>query len=536
MTHGMVAAPQPEAVDTGLEVLKSGGNVMDAAIAAALVQTVVDPQMCGVAGFGSMQVYEAETGKFTVIDFHGRAPLSVKPDMWAPLIERECDDGFGFVLKGRVNEVGYTSMTTPMTIKAFDEGVKRFGTRPLAELIQPAIEYCEQGFMVRPFLTHFWNLPSVAGRIGRREAMTDLPATARIYTKDDGSLYQLGDILKNPDMGRTYRRIATAGVEDFYTGDIAREIDADMAAHGGHITLADLAACSTEENAPLRGTYRGFEVVTNPPPGGGLMILLMLNILENFDLAAMGHNSPQFIATVAEAMKIATVDKDLQMGDPRFVDIPMDKLMSKEYASQHANTIKRGEKVVVPRLNPGAALSKETTHICVADRQGNFVNMTHSLGSSSGVVSEGLGFMYNNCMMVFDPRPNKPGSLAPGKARFTALCPTMLLKGGKPFLAVGAPGGTTITMGVLQSILNVVDFAMSAQEAVSAPRFCATSNSIEMTNRILRSAERELQTMGYATSRLPVSYHMPFVHAIRWRDGVLDGGADPAADGLAAQV
>ena len=536
MTHGMIAAPQPEAVDTGLEVLKAGGNVMDAAIAAALVQTVVDPQMCGVAGFGSMQVYTAATNEFTIIDFHGRAPLSTREDMWESLIERESDDGFGFVLKGRVNEVGYTSMTTPLTIKAFDEALEQFGTKTMSELIQPAIQYCEEGFMVRPFVHHFWNLPAVAGRIGRREAMTSLPSTAKIYTKPDGSLYNIGETLKNPDMGRTYRRIADAGVSDFYTGEIARAIDADMRANGGHITLADLASCETEKSEPLRSQYRGLEVVTNPPPGGGLMIVLMLNILQNFDLAAMGHNSPQYISVVAEAMKVATIDKDQRMGDPRFIDLPVDELMSTEYAAKRAEAIKRGEKVSVPRLNPGGPVSRETTHICVADTDGNVVNLTHSLGSSSGVVTDGLGFMYNNCMMVFDPRPGRPGSLAPGKARFTALCPTMLLRDGKPFLTLGAPGGTTITMGVLQTILNVVDFDMSAQEAVSAPRFCATSDTIEMTNRILHSTEREVVALGHPVVRLPVSYTMPFVHAIRFQSGRLDGGADPAADGVAAQV
>lgn len=201
-----------------------------------------------------------------------------------------------------------------------------------------------------------------------------------------------------------------------------------------------------------------------------------------------------------------------------------------------ADCIRRGEKKAVPRVNSGAAESKETTHICVADEQGNIVNMTHSLGSSSGVVSEGLGFMYNNCMMVFDPRPGNVGSLAPGKTRFSAMCPTMLLKDGQPFLALGAPGGTTITMGVLQTILNVVDFDMSAQEAVSAPRFCTTSETIEITNRILRSTEKELQAKGYSTMRYAVSYATPIVHAIRMVDGKMDGGADPSGDGMSAQV
>ena len=249
----------------------------------------------------------------------------------------------------------------------------------------------------------------------------------------------------------------------------------------------------------------------------------------------MGHNSADFIATVSEAMKIATVDKDTRMSDPRFFDIPFDELMSKDYAKSMADRIKRGEMTSVPRMQSGGE-SKETTHICVADTAGNCVSMTHSLGSSSGVVTEGLGFMYNNCMMVFDPRPGHAGSLAPGKARFTALSPTIVFRDDKPFLLVGSPGGTTITMGNLQAILNVVDFNMTAQEAVLAPRFTATSDTIEITNRILRSTERELQARGYPTFRHAVSYMMPVLQAIRIIDGKLDGGSDPSGDGMAVQI
>ena len=195
-----------------------------------------------------------------------------------------------------------------------------------------------------------------------------------------------------------------------------------------------------------------------------MMIILMLNILENFDLTGLGHNSADYIAIVSEAMKIATVEKDTRMGDPKFFDIPLDELISKDYAKSMASRIKRGEKMPVPRMG-GSGESKETTHICVADTSGNCVSMTHSLGSSSGVVTDGLGFMYNNCMMVFDPRPGYAGSLAPGKARFTALSPTIVFKDNKPYFLVGSPGGTTITMGNLQAILNVVDFEMPHAEA-----------------------------------------------------------------------
>ncbi|MEZ5650948.1 MAG: gamma-glutamyltransferase [Burkholderiaceae bacterium] len=534
MSQTMVSTPQPEATEAALDVLRDGGNAVDAAIGAALVQSVVDPQMCGIAGFGSMHVYQAATGEHACIDFHGRAPLATRPDMWADRIERETDDGFGFVLRGRVNEMGHASSTTPLSLRAFDEALRRFGTRSMADTLAPAIDWCERGFMVRPAVHAFWLQPAIAGRIARLDAFEACEATRKLYFKPDGSLYRVGEIFRNPDMARTYRRIAEHGVDDFYVGGIARRIDADMRAHGGLITMADLAACDVEHHRPLRGSYRGFEVLTNQPPGGGLMILEMLNILEQFDLAAMGHNSARYIATVSEAMKAATIDKDSRMGDPRFVDIPVDELAGKAYAATLADRIRAGERLHVPRVNTGGPESKETTHVCVVDAQGNIANMTHSLGSSNGVVTDGLGFMYNNCMMVFDPRPGRPGSLAPGKARFSAMCPTMLFRDGEPFLALGAPGGTTITMGVLQAILNVVDFGMSAQEAVSAPRFCTTSDTIELTNRILHGVERELQGMGYPTARYAVSYMMPLVHAIRRVNGCWDGGADPAGDGLAA--
>jgi gamma-glutamyltranspeptidase/glutathione hydrolase len=337
-------------------------------------------------------------------------------------------------------------------------------------------------------------------------------------------------------MGRTYERIAAGGAGVFYHGSIADEIEADMIANGGLITKQDLAACAPTISPPLLGSYRGIEVATNQLPGGGPMILQMLNILESFDLSSMGHNSAAYIATVAEAMKLATIDKDQKLGDPNFVDVPLDNILSKAYAQSLAKRIRAGERAVVERVNNGTAESKDTTHLVVADSDGNIVNVTHSLGSSSGVVTEGLGFMYNNCMMVFDPRPGQIGSLAPGKARFTAMCPTILSKDGVAMLALGAPGGTTITMGVLQTILNVIDFGMSAHDAVSAPRFCATSNQIELTNRIFRSVESELNDNGYETVRFAASYVTPIVHAIRMIDGKLDGGADPAGDGMAAST
>ena len=549
MTHGLITAPQPEAVEAGANVLRDGGNAVDAAVACALVQTAVDPLMSGIAGFGSMQVYMPGQQVHQFIDFHGRAPAAVRPDMWQDIILGEADDGFGFLLEGSVNEIGYQSITTPMTLRALDAALARFGTRSLADLIQPAIAYCEEGFQVRPHVNAFWTETLSAGRITHRDYLTRDPDARKIYCKPDGSIYRLGEVVRNPDMGRTYRRIAEHGVDDFYTGAIAAEITADMAKHGGLLSTDDLAAVAPTKAAPLWGSYRGHRVSTNNPPGGGVMVLEMLNILENFDLAAMGHNSPEYIATVSEAMKIASVDKDLHVGDPRFVEVPVAKLTSKEYAAAMADRIRRGEKTHVVRLNSGGEESKDTTHVCAVDSAGNCVSLTHSIGMPAGVVTQGLGFMYNGCMGVFDPRPGRAGSLAPGKSRFTAMCPTMLFHGDDtgpnsgpdsgdqaPWLVIGAPGGTFITMGVLQGILNAVDFAMNAQEAVSAPRFCTTSDTIDITNRIQRRTEAALVAMGYPVRRSALSYHFAGVHAARRTPAGWDGGADPGRDGMALKV
>lgn len=454
--------------------------------------------------------------------------------MWEHLIRGEAEDGFGFLLEGEVNEVGYQSITTPETLAALALALKRHGTRPMAELMAPAIAYAEEGFALRPHVVAFIRERSRTGRVDHPEYVTRCAATKAIYCPH-GRLPEVGDRHRNPDMARTLRRVAEEGPEIFYHGDIARAIDADMRAHGGHLALADLEAVEPRVTPPVLATYRGLEVATNPLPGGGVMLVLMLGILERFDLAAMGHNSPRFLATLAEAMKIATIEKDARMGDPAFVDVPVEELTSKAHAAAIAERIASGEKAHVPRL-VAPPEPRDTTQVCVADGAGDVVSLTHSIGMPSGVVTAGLGFMYNGCMGVFDPRPGRAGSLAPGKSRFTASCPTILSRDGEPVLVVGAPGGTTITMGVLQAIVNVVDFGMDALEAVVAPRALALSDTVELSNRILRRTEAELAAMGYPTRRSPRSHDFPAVHALtRGPDG-WTGGADPMTDGMAVRV
>ncbi|MFN4089175.1 MAG: gamma-glutamyltransferase [Alphaproteobacteria bacterium] len=530
----MIVAPQPEAVEAGARVLKRGGNAVDAAVACAFVQSVVDPQMCGIAGFGSMQVYMPAKSVHTFIDFHGRVPGAATPGMWAHLIEGETRDGFGFVLKGRVNDVGYQSVTVPGTLKALSEAQTEFGSMDWADVMAPAIAHADRGFVVRPHVHYWWCEGALFGRVPAVDRLRFTESGRQVYFNADGSLKRPGERVVNPDMARTLRRIAASGADIFYQGEIAEEIAEDMRRNGGLLSLDDLRGYRTRRGDPLRGSYRGYDVATNNPPGGGIMLLEMMNILENFDLFEMGHNSADYIVTVAEAMKRATVDKDAHVGDPDFFDVPVERLTSKDHAEDCAAAIRRGEKVHVPRFEPDPP--KDTTHISVIDADGNAVSVTHSLGMPSGVISPGLGFMYKGCMGVFDPRPGRAGSIAPGKSRFSAMVPTMVFDGEKPALVIGAPGGTQIVMGVMQAILNVIDFEMPILDAVVAPRFSATSDLIDVSNRIPAFVTEEVEGRGYRVARSHLSYPFAGVHGIRIEGTRIEGAADPNHDGMALAV
>ena len=532
----MIVAPQPEAAEAGADILRAGGNAVDAAMACALVQGVVDPFMCGIAGFGSCAIAMPGAGFHGYIDFHAPAPLGVRPDMWADRIESEARDGYGFILRGRVNDIGYQSICAPASLRAYRDAHREHGRLPWEQIVEPAIAWAESGWTVRPHVAYWWHEPGQMGRASGAERLAFTPASRALYCRPDGTPKQVGDHVNNRDLGQTLRLIAKHGDEVFYEGEIAQAIVEDMRRHDGLLGAADLREWKTVRNTPLWGTYRGYRVSSNQPPGGGVMLIEMLNILERFALGTLEHNSAEYIRVVAEAMKRSTVDKDCHVGDPRFVDVPVDRLTSKDYAAGLAEEIRLGKKAEVPRFNAGGSPSRDTTHVSVIDGEGNCVAMTHSLGMPSGVVTEGLGFMYNGCMGVFDPRPGRAGSLAPGKARFSSVVPSIVFEGERPHMVIGAPGATQIAMGVLQVLLNAIDFDMTMVEAVSAPRFSATSNAIDVSNRIPRGVERELTAQGYEVVRSPRTYGFASVHALRVHPDGLDGGADPGHDGVVLAV
>jgi gamma-glutamyltranspeptidase / glutathione hydrolase len=529
----MVVAPQPEAVEVGVDILRAGGNAVDAALGCAFLQSVVDPLMCGIAGLGSMAVYLPQRGALhECLDFHAPAPLAATSTMWEELVESEARDGFGFRLRGRVNELGYQSIAVPAGLRGFHEAHRLYGHLPWGDLIEPAIRAANDGWFVRPAVYAFWNAEGDMGRADNAERLRYSASGRQLYCRADGSPKRIGEWVRNPDYANTLTAIAKHGADIFYTGEIAARMVDDIAAHSGLLGARDLAEYRPRLSQPLESRYRGRRVTTNAPPGGGVMLLEMLNILEHFDLAGMRHNSAEYIMTVAEAMKRVTIDKDRFVSDPGFVEIPLERLLSKDYAHELAQDIQCGHQAHVTRLHSPAPAT-DTTQVSVVDGEGGCVSLTHSLAMPSGVITPGLGFFYNGGMAAFDPRPNRAASIAPGKARFTGMCPSIVFQDKEPVLVIGAPGGTQIPMGVLQAILNVIDFKMTMQEAVAAPRFSATSDLIDLSNRIPRAIGRALEAKGYEVARNPFSHTIAWVHAIQRADGRLEGAADPGRDGVA---
>lgn len=529
--HGVVSAPEPEAVDVAAEVLKAGGNAVDAAVACALVQGVVDPPMSGIGGWGTMQVFSPPHQAHVCLDFYATAPAAARPDMWLSKLEGEARDGWGFLVKDHENEVGYRAIATPGTLAGLDAAHRQFGRLGWSELVQPAIDIARTGFPVRPNLFDFLVDEGSQGRAAPRDKMRFSPTGRQLYYRPNGSALPIGAIVRNPDLADTLERIARRGADDFYRGDLARRMAADIGDNGGFLSFEDLSSYRVVSRPPAVGTYRGHRIATNTPPGGGYALLLMLGILEEFDVATLAHNTPEYIRLLAEVMKHATSEKDRHLGDPDFVTVPVERFLAKEYARDAAGRIRRSDKFSVMRLDRHESLN--TTHLSILDADGVAVSMTHSLGMVSGAVTAGLGFMFNGAMGVFDPRPGRPGSIAPGKRRYTSACPTMVFRDGLPSLVIGAPGGAHIANSVLQCLVNVLDFGMPADRAVNAPRISVTSDVVDVSNRIPRATQRQLEAWDYPVARDARSYAFAKVHAVgRDSDGSWTGGADPGSDGM----
>ena len=527
---GVVVCPQPRAAEVGAEVLQAGGNAFDAAIATAFAQMVADPFMCGLGGMGTLQYFKAATGEHGMIDFHNRAGSGVTPEMWEHETSGRTEVSKYVVFDDCRNELGYSSIMTPGSVAGFYEAHRRLASRPWNELLAPAASMAREGLELPPFVVEFWTRKLQPGMPDAVRRISTTEACRKIFLHPQGRLYEVGEVLANPDMADTLERIAAGGAEEFYRGALGREIAQDLEAHGAFVTGEDLARYEVRNGPPLRGSYRGHPVASNAPPGGGATLIGMLHILEQFELGQLEHGSAAHLDLVARAMAAGHVDRETWLGDPEFTEVPLDRLLSADHARGWAEEIRSGR---FPRME-GEVPPSCTTHLSVCDEAGNAVSCTHTIGYGSGVVTPGLGFVHNNSMALFDPLPGRPNSMAPGKARNTAMAPTILFDaGGRPFLIVGAPGSSVIISAILQTIVNVVDFGMSAVEAVSAPRIHCEGGPLHAEARMQGSVRRELEAMGHEVRQSPKSFDptMARAHALLLKDGQWQGGADPRGGG-----
>jgi gamma-glutamyltranspeptidase/glutathione hydrolase len=354
-------------------------------------------------------------------------------------------------------------------------------------------------------------------------------ACKRIHLNADGRLYRIGELHRNPDMADTIDKIAEGGADDFYRGALGRRIAADLEANGAFVTAQDLANYRPDCGEPVTGSYRGYAVCSNPPPGSGATLIEMLQILEHFDLGKHDHGSAPHLDLVARAMSAAHVDRNEYLGDPKFADVRTDLMISKDRAAIWADKIRAGEFLRTGKEEPQSC----TTHFSIYDEMGNAVSCTHTLGTGSGVVTPGLGFVYNNSMKLFDPFPGTRNSMAPGKARTTGMVPTILYRDGKPAIVVGAPGGSVIISAVLQAILNIVDFGMSPVEAVTVPRIHCEGKALHAEARVEGAVCRALRAMGHDVRHSPISFDpvMSRAHAVQVEGGRWRGAADPRGGG-----
>jgi gamma-glutamyltranspeptidase/glutathione hydrolase len=526
--RGIVVAPQPAAVELGVEVMERGGNAVDAAIAAGFMQMVSDPFMCGLGGWGSATVYQAATGTLEHVGFWPRIGSRMTPDVWVDDVRGYTDLWRFPLFDDHRNLRGHTSIMTPGTVAGFGELHRRYATRPWAELLQPSADLSEAGYPMPEYVAAHVRQPMLPELPHPKDKYAWNDAARALFHGPTGFMKETGEPYRNPDQARTIERLARHGAADFYTGELADVIARDFEAHGAFVTREDLATYAPVVEPPLRVTYRGVEIASASVPGGGLLTLQALKILERFDLAALDHNGPEHAWILTAALAWVGVTRGRHLTDPAFREVPVDHLLSDAYLDEIADRIRAGELPTEERLNkPGY-----TTHISVMDADGNCVSMTHTLTTCAGIVVPGTGFTWNNCVSLMDPVPGRPNSYEPGKARASAISPSILFKGGKPWAVVGAPGGWSISSAVAQAISNLIDFGMHPAEAVDAPRFHTEGTPTYAELRVPQKTLAHLRGRGMRVEQSLLKLERRFAKVqLALLDGdTFRGGSDPRGD------
>ena len=518
-SRGMVVSNHPLASAAGAEMLAAGGNAVDAAIATLFALTVVEPMMVGIIGGGMAHIRLAD-GSHRFIDGQSTVPLRVRPDTYRSK-PSAAHDVFDTVDDENLN--GPKAVATPGSLMAWCETLRRFGTMPLADVMQPAIRHASRGFAATPYL-HECIVD------GAREMLKD-KAISAIYLPN-GTPLKAGDRVMQTEYAETLSYISRHGEAALYHGPLGDILVDYMRAHGGFITREDLASYKTVERAPIGTDYRGWQILGPPPPAAsGVHIAQMLNILEGYDLAAKGFGTAETIHLLAEVLKIAFADRAAASGDPDFINVPVQRLTSKDYASERRRAIDPGR---AQRWGAGVAQLEgaHTTHMTAADAMGNVVATTQTINNLFGAkfLIPGLGTVPNNYMHLYDPRPGHALSLAPGKRVTTSMSPMMALRNGRLVYALGLPGGKRIFPSALQALINLIDHGMSLQEAVEAPRVWTEGNALEVELAVPDGVRGQLASMGHQVLAVPTV--AGGMNAIQFHDdGSLSGAACWRADG-----
>ena len=466
--NGMVASEQGLATQVGLDILKQGGNAIDAAVAVGFALAVVLPNAGNIGGGGFMVLHDDKTGKDVAIDFREIAPAKASRDMYL--------DNQGNVIDGK-SLFTHDASGVPGTVAGMEYALKKWGTMPLSKVLEPAIKLADKGFIVSDVLAQ--TLKEEKSTLGKWSS------SKAIFFKN-GEPLKSGDLLVQKDLAKSLRLIAKQGAKAFYQGEIATKIAKEMQSHGGTMTLEDLKAYKVVERQPIIGDYRGYKVVTMPPPSsGGVHLIEILNMLEHYPIKEDGVNSAKNIHHMAESMKLAYADRSEYLGDPDFVKIPVTGLTSKAYANERVKTIDDNKARLSSTIKPGKPQpyeSDQTTHFSVMDKAGNAVAVTYTLNLNfgSGIVAAGTGILLNNEMDDFSVKPGVPNAfgLVGGAANaveakkrpLSSMTPTIVMKNNKPWLVTGSPGGARIITTVLQSVVNTIDHEMNPAEAIITPR------------------------------------------------------------------
>ena len=519
--NGVVSTGKYEATKIGVDIIKKGGNAIDAAVAVGFALGVCEPQSSGIGGGGFMVIRFAKTGETKFIDFREIAPKNATPDMWKL-------DKDGKVINNE-KAVGGKAVGVPGEVKGMMYALEKYGTMSRKDVIQPSVELAENGYEVSAVLSR---------DIKNKYDMIEMfPETSKIYL-NEGFPYEVGETIKNPDLANTLRKIIKNGEKAVYEGEIAKAIVKSAQDAGGPLTMEDMQNYDIRVNDPLVGHYRGYEIVTSAPPSsGGAHVVQILNILENYDMKNVKPGSAEYYHLFSEAIKMAFADRAKFCGDTEFIDVPIDGIISKDYAKELVKQLdsKKSKKYIAG--NPWAwDGSKDTTHYSIVDKEGNIVAVTKTVNNvfASGVVAEGTGIILNNEMNDFDTGHGKANSVEAGKKPLSSMSPTIVLKDGKPVMSLGAPGATRIITGVAQVISLVLDYGMDIQEAINFPRIHDDYDKLVCETRIDPAVIAKLKAMGHNVVEEAEYFEYPCVQGVTMgEDGKLRGGADPRRDGKA---